>query len=75
MRIAALLVAVFLTSEARALSIIAAEDETPRKPDSFACEIIREYIAIYGARAAEDWAKKNRWSKARIAESKKCLIR
>lgn len=42
-------------------------------PNTFACEIVRAYVATYGEAAALRWARRHRWSKERIAEARKCL--
>ena len=42
-------------------------------PDTFACEIVRAYVSMYGEAEALRWARRHKWSKERIAESRKCL--
>lgn len=54
------------------LSVVTVDTE-PRAPDSFVCEIIRGYVALYGEAAASIWAKRHRWSKKRIEAARECL--
>ncbi len=55
------------------LLAVFADANTPVRPHTMFCEIVRSYVAIHGEDAAEKWAKSRKWSKARIAEARACL--
>lgn len=46
--------------------------QAPIKPNTIFCDVVRFYVSRYGEEAAEQWAKRHKWSKARIAEARAC---
>ena len=50
-----------------------ADAQATVRPHTFTCDIIRAYVAMYGEEAAEKWAKKKKWSAAKIGEARACL--
>lgn len=52
-----------------------ADSSAPISGRGFTCDVIRSYVAIHGEKAAEKWAKQRRWTKERIAEARRCLVR
>ncbi len=56
------------------LLMLFADPATHVRPNGMFCEIVRFYIAQYGEAAALEWAKKHKWSKARIAEATACRL-
>jgi hypothetical protein len=50
-----------------------AEASAPVRGQSFSCEVVRFYVARYGMKATEKWARDQKWPKEKIADAKSCL--
>lgn len=55
-----------------ALSATPGPADSPVRGDLMLCEIVNRYVNIYGEKAAMDWAKSQKWSRAQIADARKC---
>jgi len=51
-----------------------ADANAPVHTNGIFCEVVRFYVSQYGEDAAEQWAKKHKWSKAKIAEARACRL-
>lgn len=57
------------------LLIAFADANAPVNPNGLFCDVVKAYVRVYGEEAAIKWAKRHKWTDARIAEARECRLR